>query len=124
MKEAGRDKVNLREKFALFSEHWRPKIVGEFNGQAVKLTKFQGMFVWHQHDDADEMLFVVKGRFRIEFPDRDMWVEEGEFIIVPRGVEHRTSAEEEVHLLMFEPAATRNTGNVQSELTAPLSDKV
>ena len=118
------DKVNIREKLALFNEHWRPKIVGELNGQEVKLVKFQGSFVWHHHAEADELFLVIKGRFRMELKDRDVWVEEGEFIIVPRGVEHRTSADEEVHVLLFEPAATLNTGNLQGELTAPLEDRI
>jgi mannose-6-phosphate isomerase-like protein (cupin superfamily) len=82
-------KVNLSEKLALFSDHWSPKIVGELNGQQVKLVKFQGEFVWHKHDHEDELFLVVKGRFRMEFRDRHIWLEEGEFLIVPRGVEHR-----------------------------------
>ncbi len=111
------EKVNLKEKFALFSEHWHPKIVGELNGQHVKLAKFQGEFVWHRHEQEDELFLVVKGRFRMDFRDRAVWIEEGEFIIVPRGVEHRPFAEEEVHVLLFEPSGTLNTGNVESELT-------
>lgn len=111
------EKVNIKEKFALFSEHWQPKIVGELNGQHVKLAKFQGEFVWHQHEQEDELFMVVKGRFRMDFRDRAVWIEEGEFIIVPRGVEHRPFAEEEVHVLLFEPAGTLNTGNAESEFT-------
>src|SRR3954469_17189724 len=106
------DKVNLKEKLLLFSEHWRPKIVGELNGQHVKLVKFQGPFVWHHHEAEDELFLVVSGRFRMEFRDRSFWLEEGELLIVPRGVEHRPVAEEEVHVLLFEPASTVNTGNV------------
>jgi GrpB-like predicted nucleotidyltransferase (UPF0157 family)/mannose-6-phosphate isomerase-like protein (cupin superfamily) len=108
-------KVNLREKLALFHEHWSPKIVGELNGQHVKLAKFQGAFVWHQHADGDELFLVVKGRFRMEFRDRHVPLEEGEFLIVPRGVEHRPVADEEVHVLLFEPAGTLNTGDAQDE---------
>lgn len=111
------DKVNLREKLALFSEQWSPKIVGELNGQMVKLVKFQGEFVWHHHDNEDELFLVVGGRFRMDFRDRAVWLEQGEFIIVPRGVEHRPVAPEEAHVLLFEPASTLNTGNVQNERT-------
>ncbi len=111
------EKVNIKEKFALFNEHWQPKIVGELNNQHVKLAKFQGEFVWHQHEQEDELFLVVKGRFRMDFRDREVWIKEGEFIIVPHGVEHRPFAEEEVHVLLFEPSGTRNTGDVESELT-------
>lgn len=109
--------VNLREKLALFSDYWSPKIVGELNGQQVKLVKLLGEFVWHQHDHEDELFLVVKGRLRIEFRDRDVWLEEGEFLIVPRGVEHRPVAEAEAHVMLFEPASTLNTGNVLDERT-------
>jgi mannose-6-phosphate isomerase-like protein (cupin superfamily) len=111
------DKVNLREKLALFAEHWHPKIVGELNGQQVKLVKLLGEFVWHHHEHEDELFLVVQGRFRMDFRDRAVWLEEGEFLIVPRGVEHRPVAEQEAHVLLFEPAATLNTGNVQNERT-------
>ena len=111
------NRVSLREKFALFSDHWSPKVVGDLNGQQVKLVKFLGEFVWHHHDHEDELFLVVQGRFRMEFRDRHVWLEEGEFLIVPRGVEHRPVAEEEVHVLLFEPATTLNTGNVQNERT-------
>jgi len=111
------NKVNLMEKFALFDEHWSPKIVGELNGQHVKLVKFQGEFIWHHHDTEDELFLVVKGRFRMEFRDRDVWLEEGEFLIVPRGIEHRPVADEEVHVLLFEPTGTLNTGNAGGERT-------
>ncbi|WP_435007732.1 cupin domain-containing protein [Tundrisphaera lichenicola] len=110
-------KVNLAEKLALFREHWSPKIVGELNGQHVKLVKFQGEFVWHHHEQEDELFLVVKGRFRMDFRDRPIWLEEGEFLIVPRGVEHRPVAEEEVHVLLFEPAGTVNTGEVADRKT-------
>jgi mannose-6-phosphate isomerase-like protein (cupin superfamily) len=111
------ERVNLREKLALFDSHWDPKIVGELNGQHVKLVKFQGEFVWHHHAHEDELFLVVKGRFTMQFRDRDVPLEEGEFLIVPRRVEHRPVAEQEVHVLLFEPATTLNTGNVVSERT-------
>lgn len=111
------EKVNIAERFTLFSEHWRPKIVGELNGQQVKLVKFQGEFMWHHHEDEDELFLVVKGSFRMELRDRSIELNQGEFLIVPRGVEHRPVAEEEVHVLLFEPASTLNTGNVTNERT-------
>lgn len=118
------DKVNIAQKLALFNEHWSPKIVGELNGQYVKLVKFQGPFAWHQHEQEDELFFVVKGRFRMEFRDRNVWLEEGEFIIVPHGVEHRPVADEEAQVLLFEPASTLNTGNVRNELTLAELDRI
>ena len=118
------EKVNLREKFSLFSEHWKPKIVGDLNGQQVKLVKFAGAFVWHRHEAEDELFLVVEGSFRMEFRDRNVWLEKGEFLIVPRGVEHRPVAEEEVHVLLFEPAGTVNTGNAQGVLTAAALDRI
>lgn len=118
------EKVNLAEKLALFSEHWSPKVVGELNGQMVKLVKFEGPFVWHHHETEDELFLVVKGRFRMEFRDRDVWLEEGELLIVPHGVEHRPVAEEEVHVLLFEPASTLNTGDVQNERTVAVLDRI
>jgi mannose-6-phosphate isomerase-like protein (cupin superfamily) len=112
------DKVNLAEKLTRFDDHWHPRIVGELNGQHVKLVKFVGPFVWHSHEDEDELFLVVAGRFRMEFRDRDVWLEAGELIVVPRGVEHRPVADEEVHVLLFEPAGTMNTGTAGGELTA------
>ena len=111
------DKVNLAEKFALFSDYWSPKVVGDLNGQQVKLVKCQGPFVWHHHDSEDELFLVVKGRFRMEFRDRAVWMEEGELIIIPHGVEHRPVADEEAQVLLFEPASTVNTGSTESPLT-------
>jgi mannose-6-phosphate isomerase-like protein (cupin superfamily) len=111
------DKVNLSAKLALLKEHWSPRIVGEFNGQLVKLVKFQGEFVWHHHEHEDELFLVVKGRFRMEFRDRHVWIEEGELVVVPRNVEHRPVALDEAHVLLFEPASTLNTGNVRGERT-------
>jgi len=114
------EKATLAEKFASFTEHWRPKIVGELNGQEVKVVKFKGEFVWHQHEDADEMFLVWTGRMRVEFRDRAVELTPGEFLIVPRGLEHRTTAEKETEVILFEPAATRNTGDVSDDrLTAP-----
>ena len=114
------EKINLADKLAQISEHWRPKVVGELNGQEVKLVKFQGEFVWHQHEREDELFLGVTGRFRVEFLDRVVEIGPGELIVVPHGVEHRTVADEEAHVLLFEPAATRNTGNVvDAALTAP-----
>ena len=117
-------KVNISEKLALFHDHWNPRIVGELNGQHVKLVKFQGEFVWHKHDHEDELFLVVKGRFRMEFRDRHVWLEEGEFLIVPRGVEHRPVVEEEVHVLLFEPAGTLNTGDVRDERTVEEPERI
>lgn len=117
-------KVNIGEKLALFSEHWKPKIVGRLNGQSVKLVKFQGEFVWHHHEQEDELFLVVRGRFRMDFQDRQEWIEEGEFIIVPRGVEHRPFAEQEVAVLLFEPESTLNTGNQRNEFTAEASERL
>jgi mannose-6-phosphate isomerase-like protein (cupin superfamily) len=111
------EKVNVREKLALFSDHWNPRVVGELNGQHVKLTKFQGEFVWHDHAAEDEMFLVVRGSFRMDFRDRSVTLKEGEFIIVPRGVEHRPVAEQEVEVMLFEPAEIKHTGDVESELT-------
>ena len=110
-------KVNIAEKFSKISERWKPHIAGELNGQQVKLVKSKGEFVFHHHDNEDEMFLVVKGRFRMDFRDRQEWIEEGEFIVVPRGVEHRPVAEEECWIMLFEPASTLNTGNVENELT-------
>ena len=118
-------KVNIDKKFALFSEHWRPKVVSVLNGQEVKLVKFKGEFIWHSHECEDELFFVWRGKFRIEFRDRSIEVKEGEFLVVPRGIEHRSVADEEVEVILFEPAATRNTGNIEdSRFTAPLGDGV
>jgi mannose-6-phosphate isomerase-like protein (cupin superfamily) len=118
------EKVNLRDKLALFADHWNPRVAGELNGQQVKLVKFSGPFVWHHHDTEDELFLVVKGRFRMELRDGDVWLDEGEFLIVPHGVEHRPVAEEEVHVLLFEPATTLNTGNVENERTVAVLDRI
>ena len=111
------DKVSLAKMFAQFQEPWSPKIVGDLNGQLVKLVKFRGAFVWHHHDHEDELFLVHRGRFRMEFRDRTVELEAGDFLIVPRGVEHRPVADEEAEVLLFEPATTLNTGNVRNERT-------
>ena len=111
------NKINLREKFSLFDTQWDPKIVGELNGQYVKLVKIQGEFVWHQHEREDELFLVVDGSFDMHFRDRIVPLAKGEFLIVPRGVEHRPVAEKEAHILLFEPVSTLNTGDVVSERT-------
>jgi mannose-6-phosphate isomerase-like protein (cupin superfamily) len=118
------EKVNLADKFSLIADHFRPRGAGKLNGQEVKLVKFAGSFVWHHHDVEDELFLVVKGRFRMEFRDRVVWMEEGEFLIVPHGVEHRPVAEEEVQVLLFEPATTLNTGNVRNDLTVDALEAV
>ena len=114
------NKINLSEKLGLIHEYWRPKVVGEMNGQEVKLVKLQGEFVWHFHEKADELFLVLHGGLRLDFRDRSVNLGPGEMIIVPKGVEHRSVAEDEAHVLIFEPASTRNTGNVyDDQLTAP-----
>src|SRR5689334_8962307 len=115
-------KVNLAQKLSSFQDHWSPKIVGELNGQHVKLVKFQGEFVWHHHESEDELFLVIRGSFRMGFRDeagreREETLHAGEFLIVPRGTEHRPVADEEVEVLLFEPAGTLNTGNVRGERT-------
>jgi mannose-6-phosphate isomerase-like protein (cupin superfamily) len=114
------DKVNIAAKLQGITEYWRPKVVGELNGQEVKLVKLRGEFVWHRHDLEDEFFLPIQGTLRVEMRDRTVVLGPGEFVIVPHGVEHRTVAEEEVECLLFEPAATRNTGNVEDPVfTAP-----
>lgn len=114
------EKINLAEKFGRFSEHWRPKVVAALNGQEVKVVKVQGIFPWHHHEHEDEMFMVWRGRFRVEFRDHVVDMGPGEFVVVPRGVEHRTAADEEAEVLIFEPAEVRNTGNIVDDTyTAP-----
>ncbi len=111
------ERINLAEAISSIDEHWSPRIAGQVNDSYVKLAKIQGAFVWHQHDKEDELFLVVKGRLLMQLRDRDLWLDEGEFTIIPRGVEHRPVAEEEVHLLLFEPATTVNTGEEVNERT-------
>jgi mannose-6-phosphate isomerase-like protein (cupin superfamily) len=111
------DKVNLAQKLALFSEHWSPRVVADVNDCQVKLVKFQGEFTWHHHEHEDELFLVVEGRFRMDFRDRQVWLEKGELIVVPRGVEHRPVADHEVQVLLVEPRGTLNTGNVREART-------
>ena len=111
------EKVDIAQKFNLFREHWSPKIVGELNDSYVKLAKIKGEFVWHHHENEDELFLVIKGRLLIKFRERDVWLNEGEFLIIPKGVEHLPVAKEEVHILLLEPKSTVNTGNVQNERT-------
>jgi len=110
-------KVNIEEKLRTFSDYWNPRVIGDLNGQYIKAVKLSGEFVWHHHDHEDELFLVVKGKLKMEFRDKTEEVNEGEFIIVPRGVEHKPVADAEVHLLLFEPASTLNTGNVENEKT-------
>lgn len=117
-------KVNLLEKFSLFNDQWSPKIVGELNGQQVKLVKLEGEFVWHKHDNEDELFFVVKGSFTMELRDTNIELNEGEFLIVPKGVEHKPVAEKEAWIMLFEPSATLNTGNVIDEKTKLELEKI
>lgn len=111
------EKINISQKFNLFQEHWSPKIAGELNDSYVKLVKLKGEFVWHHHDNEDELFLVVKGKLLIKFRDREVWLAEGEFLIIPKGVEHLPMAEEEVQVMLLEPKSTVNTGNVQNDRT-------
>lgn len=118
------EKVNLSDKFSLFEEHWSPKIAGEVNDSYVKLVKFQGSFVWHKHEEEDEMFLVVKGSIRIRLRDGDVRLGEGEFVIIPRGVEHMPVAEEEAHVLLFEPKTVLNTGDVRNDRTREVLGRI
>lgn len=111
------EKVNINQKLSLFTEHWSPKIVGELNGQQVKVAKLKGEFVWHKHDNEDELFWVIKGQLTIAFRDKNIVLNPNEFLIVPKGIEHKPIANEEVWIMLFEPATTLNTGDVISELT-------
>lgn len=118
------EKINLAEKFALVGEQWSPKVIAELNGQHVRLAKVEGSFVWHQHEDEDELFVVVRGRLRMDFRDGQIWLEPGEMIVVPRGVEHRPHADTETEILLFEPASTLNTGNVRDERTVEELERI
>jgi mannose-6-phosphate isomerase-like protein (cupin superfamily) len=118
------EKVSLEAKFGMFREYWSPKIVGELNGQYVKLVKLKGEFVWHHHEREDELFLVCKGRLTIQFREREVRLEEGEFLVVPAGVEHRPVAEGEAHVLLFEPKSTLNTGNVRNKRTVENLERI
>ena len=119
------EKVDINKKFSLFSEYWRPKVVAELNGQEVKLVKFKGEFVWHHHDIEDELFLVWRGSLRVEFRDQTVELKQGELLVVDRGIEHRTVADEEVEVMIFESRATRNTGNITDEhFTAPIGTRI
>src|SRR5437868_5433193 len=116
--------INLNEKFSLFTEHWSPKIIGELNGQEVKIAKVHGEFVWHNHQEEDELFFIIKGQLKIEFKDKTVELNQGELLIVPKGVEHKPIAEEEVWLMLLEPANTKHTGEVKHELTVEKYERI
>ena len=118
------EKVNIKEKFSLFSDQWSPKIIGQLNGQDVKLAKLEGEFVWHDHKDEDELFYIVKGTLTLEFRDKVVHLNEGEMLIVPKGVEHKPIAKEEVWVLLFEPSNIKHTGDVQHELTKKNFEKI
>lgn len=118
------DVVNIEHKFSLFNDHWSPKIIGELNGQEIKLAKVKGEFVWHNHQNEDEMFLVIRGTLKIEMRDGTVEIKEGEMFIVPRGVEHKPIAEDEVWLMLFEPAETKHTGNVKDKLTVEKFEKI
>lgn len=122
------NKINLREKLSLINDQWNPRIAAELNGQYVKLVKFQGPFTWHHHELEDELFMVVKGRFRMDYREdggeKSVWIEEGELIVVPHGVEHRPVADEECEVLLFEPVSTLNTGNTDNELTRKVLSRI
>ena len=110
------NKGNLLEKFGMFSDHWHPRIIAELNGQAVKIAKIKGEFEWHKHDNEDELFYVVKGEIKISLRDRELLLGEGEYVVIPKSVEHKPSSENESYILMFEPATTINTGDNESKL--------
>ena len=116
--------VNIDQKFSLFQDQWSPKIIAQCNGQDVKLAKIEGEFVWHDHKEEDELLFIVKGTLKIEFRDRLVTLRPGEMIVVPKGVEHKPIAEEEVWVMLFEPQSTKHTGDVEHELTVETFEKI
>lgn len=118
------DKVNLIQKFSLFNDHWSPKIVGDLNESYIKVAKLKGEFVWHHHEKEDEMFLVIKGKLIIRFKDRDLKIEEGELLIIPKGVEHLPVAEEEVWVMLIEPKSTLNTGNIKDERTVENLERI
>ena len=118
------DVINIKEKFNLFNEHWTPKLIGELNGQSVKIAKVKGEFVWHNHKDEDELFYIIKGTLKIEIEGKMLTLSEGDMTIIPRGIEHKPIAEEEVWLMLFEPTETKHTGNVEHELTQHNIEKI
>jgi len=116
--------ININQKFSLFNEHWSPKIIGELNGQDVKLAKIKGEFVWHDHKNEDELFFIIKGTLKLEFRDKMVTLNEGEMLIIPKGVEHKPIADEEVWVLLFEPSNIKHTGDVEHELTKESFEKI
>ena len=118
------EKINIPEKLSLIDDYWNPRIAGELNGQQVKLVKFKGEFVWHKHDDEDEMFYVLSGEFNMELRDRTIVLKENEFLIIPKGTEHRPVAENEVSVMLFEPATTLNTGDKRNEMTRENLEKI
>lgn len=118
------NKINVLEKFSQISDYWNPRIAGELNGQMVKLVKFQGEFVWHKHDNEDEMFYVVEGEFDMELRDKTITIRENEFIIIPRGVEHRPVASKAVSVILFEPATTLNTGDQRNQMTKEVLERI
>lgn len=118
------NKVNLKSKLNIVNEHWTPKIVGELNNQFVKIAKFKGEFVMHKHEQEDELFYIIDGKLFIELADKTLELNSGEFVIIPKGVEHKPYAPEEVSVMLFEPASTLNTGNTQNELTVSNLDKI
>lgn len=118
------DKINLNQKLSLFHEHWNPKIVGEMNDSYIKLAKLQGEFDWHHHDNEDELFFVVKGQLTIKFRDKDLVLDAGELVVIPKGVDHLPVAAEEVHVMLIEPKGTLNTGNVVTEKTKQVLERI
>ena len=116
--------VNIQKKLSLFNDYWSPKVTGIFNGQRVQVVKLKGEFVWHDHKEADELFLVIKGHLIIHFRDKDVHADEGEFIIVPKGIQHKPEAEEEVHIVLVDPEGTTNTGDVESTYTVKKPKKV
>jgi len=116
--------VNIKQKFELFKDHWSPKIIGQLNGQDVKIAKLEGEFVWHDHKNEDELFYIVKGKLKIEFKDKMVTLKEGEMLVIPKGVEHKPSAEEEVWVLLFEPSNIKHTGDIEHELTKKYFEKI
>ena len=118
------EKVNIAEKFDLFEEYWTPKIIGQLNGQDVKIAKVKGEFVWHDHANEDEMFLIIKGTLKLEFRDRTITLHQGEMLVIPKGIEHKPIAEEEVHLFLFEPTSTKHTGEIVHEMTKTDHDRI